>query len=158
MIRCKVSAAKLDAAALLGEPASPAHGARVVFLGVVRAENVGRRVVAVEYDAHGPLAERTLEQIAGEAVAKWGPDLDIGVEHRTGRLEVGEASVAVIVGSRHRDEGYLASRYVLEELKVRVPIWKKEVYEDGETAWLRGHALCGHADRHRAAQGEPTTE
>ncbi|BDG05554.1 molybdenum cofactor biosynthesis protein MoaE [Anaeromyxobacter oryzae] len=120
---------------------APAHGAELVFWGVVRDANEGRRVRAVSYDAHVPLAERTLHDIAEEAVARSRAALRVVVIHRTGRLEVGEASVVVAVASPHRDEAYEASRYVIEQLKVRSPIWKQEHYADGDSEWLRGHTL-----------------
>jgi len=123
------------------------HGAENVFLGYVRDINLGKRVTAVAYDAFAPLAVKVFISICEEARLKWGEDLRIFVGHRTGHLQVGEISIGIAVSSRHRDESYLASRYVLEEIKTRAPIWKKEYYENGETDWVRGHALCGHADR-----------
>ena len=123
------------------------HGAEILFLGVVRDINLGRAVTAVAYDAFAPLAEKILETIADEAKAKWG-DLQIAIFHRTGKLAVGEVSLAIAVSSRHRDESYLASRYVIEEIKARAPIWKKEFYTDGESEWLKGHALCQQGKTH----------
>jgi molybdopterin synthase catalytic subunit len=119
-------------------------GAHVLFMGEVRSLNHGKRVVAVAYDAFVPLAEKCLREISEEAIARWGEGLEILILHRTGRLEVGEASVLISVRSPHRAEGYEASRYLIEELKKRAPIWKKEFYENGETEWLKGHALCAH--------------
>jgi molybdopterin synthase catalytic subunit len=126
--------------------ANAGHGAEILFLGVVRDINMGKTVTAVAYDAFGPLAEKTLTEIASEAKIKWGQDLQVVIHHRTGTLKVGEASLAIAVSSRHRDESYQASRYIIEEIKERAPIWKKEFYLDGETEWLKGHALCqqGH--------------
>ncbi len=116
-------------------------GAQIVFSGVVRNRNDGRRVVAVTYDAHRQLAERTFREIAEEACARWGADLSVVVAHRTGRLSVGEVSLLIGVGSPHRDEAYQASRYVIEQLKVRSPVWKQEHYADGDSDWLKGHSL-----------------
>lgn len=126
---------------------APSFGASVVFLGVVRDHNDGKRVQAVSYDVFEPLAKKSFQEISDEAQAKWGKDLNIILIHRKGKLQVGEVSVAIGVGSPHREEAYEASRYVIEQLKERSPIWKKEFYEDGETEWLRGHALChrGHS-------------
>ena len=123
------------------ELAGPGYGAQVVFWGLVRDHNEGRRVRAVTYDAHAPLAEKTFREIGEEALARWGDDLRIVVLHRTGRLEVGEASVVIGVASGHRDAAYEASRYVIEQLKVRSPIWKKEHYAEGDSVWLQGHAM-----------------
>lgn len=118
-------------------------GAQLVFSGVVRNRNEGQAVLAVTYDAHRPLAEQTFREIAEEACARWGADLSVVVAHRAGRLSVGEVSVVVGVASPHRDEAYEASRYVIEQLKVRSPVWKKEHYADGDSAWLKGHSLRG---------------
>jgi len=120
------------------------HGAGSLFCGFVRDINLGKKVVAVEYDCFVPLAEKLFTEIAAEAAAKWGEDARILIVHRHGRLEIGEISVAIFVTTRHRDESYQASRYVIEEIKTRAPIWKKEFYENGETDWVRGHALCQH--------------
>lgn len=120
------------------------HGAKLVFTGVVRSSNHGREVIAVEYDIFKPLFESVLEQIKQEARAQWGGDLEIAIEHYSGRLKPGETSVVIAVSSKHRDESYQASRYVIEQIKQRAPIWKKEFYSDGETEWLEGHALCQH--------------
>jgi molybdopterin synthase catalytic subunit len=118
-------------------------GAQLVFSGVVRNRNEGRRVLAVTYDAHRLLAERTFRDIAEEACARWGADLSVVVAHRTGRLSVGEVSVVIGVASPHRDEAYQASRYVIEQLKARSPVWKQEHYADGDSSWLSGHSLRG---------------
>jgi molybdopterin synthase catalytic subunit len=129
--------------ALQSTGATSGHGAEILFLGVVRDINLGRKVTAVAYDAFPPLAEKTLAAIADEARAQWG-DLQIAIFHRTGKLTVGEVSLAIGVSSRHRDESYLASRWIIEEIKERAPVWKKEFYSDGESEWLKGHALCQH--------------
>jgi molybdopterin synthase catalytic subunit len=119
----------------------PEDGAQLVFWGLVRNHNEGKRVRAVTYDAHPQLAVRTFREIADEALERWGADLRVLIIHRTGTLEVGEASVVVGVSSPHRDEAYEASRHVIEQLKVRSPIWKQEHYVDGDSDWLRGHSL-----------------
>ena len=127
----------LDAARLLADAVSPADGAALLFWGVVRDENDGRAVGQLEYSAYAPMAERQMHRIAEEAIARFGTG-DIRVVHRVGRLEVGEASVAIVVASPHRGEAYEASRYVIEELKKRVPVWKREGYVEGETEWVPG--------------------
>lgn len=129
------------AAALAGA----AHGAELLFYGVVRNTNEGRPVLAVSYDVFAPLAEATFRAIGEEALAQWGGggELRVVVVHRAGRLAVGEASVVVGVASPHRDEAYRASRYVIEQLKIRSPIWKQEHYADGDSEWLLGHSLRG---------------
>ena len=124
--------------------AHPAHGAQVFFHGVVRDFNEGKPVVAVSYDAFNPLVECTFADICGEAQEKWGRSLRIALFHRVGRLVVGEISVAIAVAAPHRKEAYQASRYIIEQVKVRAPIWKKEHYVDGDSEWLKGHELCCH--------------
>lgn len=136
------------------ELAAPECGAQVVFWGLVRDHNDGRRVRAVSYDVHPGLAERTFREIGEEARARFGRGLRVVVIHRAGRLEVGEASVVVGIASGHRDEGYQASRYVIEQLKVRSPIWKQEHYEDGDSAWLLGHSLRARESGARPAGAE----
>ncbi|MCM2279943.1 MAG: molybdenum cofactor biosynthesis protein MoaE [Oligoflexia bacterium] len=151
-IEVAVVESAIDPTRTLARVTDPGHGAETLFLGVVREHNLGRKVLGVSYDAFAPLAETVLREICKEARARWGESLKFAVTHRTGRLDVGEISVAIAVGSRHRDEAYQASRYVIEELKIRAPIWKKEHYEDGESEWLKGHALCSHGERAHARE------
>ncbi len=101
--------------------------------------------MSVSYDAFIPLAEAALREICEEARVRWGQTLAFTVLHRTGTLQIGETSVLIAVNSAHRAEAFEACRHVIEEIKVRVPIWKKETYIDGESAWLKGHELCQHA-------------
>jgi molybdopterin synthase catalytic subunit len=129
----------LDASALLAGVPSASDGAVLLFWGIVRDRNEGRPVAHLEYDAYAAMAETVLREIVEEARARWAIG-GAAVAHRVGRLEVGEASVAIAVASPHRAEAYAASRYVIEELKKRVPIWKREVYADGDEQWLRGRA------------------
>lgn len=122
------------------------HGAEVIFCGRVRNLNQGRTVLTLSYDAFAPLAIKMLGEIALEARSQWGRDLVITAIHRTGTLAIGDNAVVVAVSAPHRGEAYRASQYIIEELKHRAPIWKKEHYLDGESEWLQGHALCQHAD------------
>ncbi len=125
----------LDAASVLAQVASVANGASIVFVGTVREVNEGRAVSGIEYTAYAAMALRELEAIAAEAVLRFGTD-DVIVEHRLGRLALGEASVVIAVAHPHRAEAYEASRFVIEELKRRVPIWKREEYTDGTREWV----------------------
>jgi molybdopterin synthase catalytic subunit len=143
-IRCLVSEEEINSEQIFNFAKEHGHGAQNFFFGAVRSENLGRKVLSVGYDAAPALAAKSLREIATECLEKWGNDLRIIVVHRTGKLGVGELSVAIGVSSKHRDESYLASRYIIEEIKTRVPIWKKEYYVDGESEWLKGHALCQH--------------
>ncbi|MCC6806334.1 MAG: molybdenum cofactor biosynthesis protein MoaE [Deltaproteobacteria bacterium] len=133
----KLSAEPIDVTALMRAVVQPKDGAVILFVGVVRNRNDGRDVVAVSYDAFVPLAERTLAAIAAETPA----EVSVAVEHRTGRLAVGEASVAIAVAAPHRVEAYEASRYVIEQIKRRLPVWKQEHYVDGDSEWLDGCCL-----------------
>jgi molybdopterin synthase catalytic subunit/molybdopterin converting factor small subunit len=114
--------------------ADPRAGAVVLFLGVVRDNARGRRVDHLVYEAYEALARREMEKIGATVAARW-PVTRIAIVHRTGRLEVGEASVAVAVSAPHRGEAFEAGRYAIDTLKQTVPIWKKEVWEGG-AAWI----------------------
>jgi molybdopterin synthase catalytic subunit len=125
----------IDAAALMAEVARHANGATVLFVGTVRDVNDGRPVSGMEYTAYRSMAEREMADIAREAATRF-ETLDIVVEHRIGVLELGDASVVIAVAHPHRGEAYDASRYVIEQLKQRVPIWKLEQYVDGSRDWV----------------------
>ncbi|HET7586302.1 MAG TPA: molybdenum cofactor biosynthesis protein MoaE [Gemmatimonadaceae bacterium] len=125
----------LDPAALLAEVSAARHGAAVVFVGTVREVNDGRAVTGIEYRAYAPMAERELATIIHEAAARSG-GADIVAEHRMGRLGLEEASVVIAVAHPHRAPAFDAARYVIEELKRRVPIWKREEYVDGTREWV----------------------
>jgi molybdopterin synthase catalytic subunit len=123
---------RIDTATLA--TSSPRDGAVCLFVGVVREENRGRAVVAIDYEAYEEMALPLLLEI-GEETLRLHPVTDVRLVHRLGRLEVGEASVAVAVASPHRAEAFAACRHAIDALKARVPIWKKEHYADG-SAWL----------------------
>src|SRR5829696_1738372 len=125
----------IDSAALVAEVARDANGATLVFIGTVRDMNDGRPVTGIEYSAYRSMAERELAEIAREATEQFGTD-DVIIEHRLGALDIGEASVAIAVAHSHRGAAYDASRYVIEQLKARVPIWKLELYRDGTREWV----------------------
>ena len=130
----------IDPAALLHAVARPAHGAVLLFLGVVREVNDGRGVTGMEYSAYEAMAARELAVIAEEAAARFHP-VDVAIEHRLGELALEESSVGIAVAHAHRHEAYEASRWIIEELKRRVPIWKREHYVDGTREWVDPTAL-----------------
>ncbi len=132
----RITTEPLDALALMQAVGSDAAGAIALFAGVVRDENLGRRVEYLEYDAYPPMAEKKMAEIADEVRAKW-PVTGIAMAHRTGRLQVGEASVIIAVSSPHRADAIEACHYAIDRLKETVPVWKKEVFEGGEE-WLEG--------------------
>jgi molybdopterin synthase catalytic subunit len=120
-----------------------ADGAVVTFLGLVRNHNAGRSVRYLEYEAYAPLALRTFERIAFEVGDRW-PEARLALHHRTGRLEIGEASVAIAAASPHRGDAYAACRYAIERVKQIAPIWKREFFEGGDV-WIEG-AVADPAD------------
>ena len=117
------------------EPAG-SDGAVVTFLGLVRSHNAGRSVRYLEYEAYAPLALRTFEQIASEVRERW-PEARLALHHRIGRLEIGDASVAIAAASPHRGHAFAACRYAIERIKQIAPIWKREFFEGGDV-WIEG--------------------
>lgn len=109
-------------------------GAIVPFIGTTRNYNEGRRVIALDYEAYPEMAEKELARIGAEAKQKW-PICKMAIVHRLGPVQIGEASVIIVVSSAHRDAAFAASRFAIEEIKKTVPIWKKEVFEGGEV-WI----------------------
>ncbi len=122
--------------ALLHSLDDPGTGGIVTFQGVVRNNARGKRVRYLEYDAYPEMAEQEMARIVAEVERRWHTD-HIAMVHRIGRLEIGECSVVVIVACPHRGEAFEACRYAIDTLKATVPIWKKEVAEDGEE-WVEG--------------------
>ncbi len=112
-------------------------GASILFVGVVRNHNDGFPVKGVRYEAYEKMAKSVLEEIVMEAQSEYGTDR-IATVHRIGDLVVGDVSVAVAVSSHHREQSFLASRFIMEEIKKRLPVWKKEFYLDGREDWTAG--------------------
>ena len=133
-----VTAGPLDLPGLTRELAGArmGDGAIASFIGLVRDHNQGRRVSFLDYEAYEPLAVRALGLIVEEVRQHW-PDTSVGVHHRTGRIEIGEASVIVVAASPHRANAFAACRYTIERVKQIVPIWKREHFEGGDV-WLEG--------------------
>ncbi len=127
----------VSAGTVLAHVGDDGDGAVCVFVGVVRDHNDGRRVLGVHYSAYQAMAEKVLGTIASEAATRAGTDR-VAVVHRTGELRVGDASVAIAVSSPHREQAFDACRYVIEQIKTRLPVWKQERYAAGEDAWLDG--------------------
>ena len=114
--------------------ASDASGALVTFAGIVRDHDGGREVVRLEYEAH-PSAESTLESVAAQVAAEY-PGVQIAIQHRTGNLAVGDLALACAVASAHRSDAFAACARVVDEVKHRVPIWKRQHFVDGSTEWV----------------------
>jgi len=135
-VSVSVTEREIDLGAVLAEVARASHGCQLLFVGTVRELNHGRRVLAVSYDVLSPLAEKTIEEICAEAQAACAAPLSLAVAQRRGRVAVGQSSITIAVGAPHRDEAYRASRYLIEAIKARAPIWKQEHYADGESTWI----------------------
>ncbi|HEY3203342.1 MAG TPA: molybdenum cofactor biosynthesis protein MoaE [Thermoanaerobaculia bacterium] len=129
-----LTSSPIDVASLLLE-ARDSDGALCLFLGVVRNENEGRPTTGIQYEAYGSMAETEMERIARLLATEF-PDVELRMQHRVGRLSVGEASVAVVALSPHRSEAFAACRAAIDRIKTTVPIWKKEFHPDGSSHWV----------------------
>jgi molybdopterin synthase catalytic subunit len=118
--------------ALLAEVQGPERGGTCTFLGTVRSED---DVTGIEYSAYDDMALAEISRILGEAKARW-PESRVTLQHRLGLVPLGEASIAIAAASPHRDDAFAACRYVIEQVKKRLPIWKKEMHADGTATWV----------------------
>ena len=143
-MRAWLTDAPIDPPALIAEVGSPADGAVLLFLGTVRDHNEGRAVSGMRYDAYVAMAEQMLSEIATEAARQLGTE-SIAVVHRIGELAIGDVSVALAVSAPHREQVFAAGRYLIEEIKRRLPVWKHEHYVEGESRWLTGVVPPGQA-------------
>jgi len=136
-IRVTVGEQPIDSGALLAEVSRPDSGATVLFMGTVRDHSEGKHgVTHLEYEVFAERVEPKIEEIVNDASSRW-PVLSVVVEHRSGTVEVGEASVAVAVASAHRSDAFTAARFIIDELKQQAPIWKKEFWPGG-AEWSPG--------------------
>lgn len=119
-----------------------AHGGTAVFQGTIRNLNFGRPVIGISYDVFEPLAIKSFNDLSLQAMLNWKQQLKIYIAHAKGRLSVGAISVLIAVSSPHRDEAFQACRFLIEGIKHNSPIWKQEHYADGDSEWVKGHALC----------------
>jgi molybdopterin synthase catalytic subunit len=140
----------IDPAELIAMVQAPDRGGIALFLGTVRDHHGGRSVVELEYSAYHPMAEQVMEAIVVEAEATW--PVRVALRHRLGVLAIGDTAVLVAAAGGHRDEALAACRYLIEEVKRRVPIWKRERYADGTEAWVDPTAAGGVAP---ASEGRP---
>ncbi len=159
MNRFSLSEQPLEPARLLAQLRDPGCGGYVTFEGAVRNHNEGRTVLRLEYEAFAPLALREGERILAAAVARFGLTHAL-CAHRVGALEIGGLAVWVGVAAAHRGEAFDACRYIIDQVKHSVPIWKKEYYENGDSGWVNCEACAAaaagdgaphhhHAHRHR---------
>jgi len=135
----------LDLDRLVGCVVSPERGGVATFTGVVRNHHDGRSVMRLEYSAYDAMAEAECGRIVAQAERQW--PVRVALEHRTGRLEVGDPAVMIAVAGAHRQEAFDACRFVIEEVKRRVPIWKREHFEDGTASWVDPTAQAAPSDR-----------
>lgn len=147
MIRAEIVTRAIDVTALVTEVASDGNGATSLFLGTVRDVNDGRAVSGMEYTAYDAMASRELSKIAGETAARF-DGVTLVIEHRVGTLALGDVSVAIAASHPHRQPALDATRFAIEELKRRVPVWKREHYADGTREWVDPSATL-------ARQGAP---
>ena len=129
-----LTSSPLDLERLVERVVSPDRGGVATFTGVVRNHHDGRSVLRLEYSAYDAMGEAECGRIVAEAERRW--QVRVALEHRTGRLEVGDAAVMIAVAGAHRKEAFDACRHVIEEVKRRVPIWKREHFEDGTASWV----------------------
>ena len=119
-------------------------GASIYFLGTVRNFNDNKKVIGITYDSHDEMVIKSFEEIYNEANQKLNiKDMAIFIEHAKGYLNLGDVSIIIAVACKHRDQAYILSRYIIEEIKKRSPIWKKEHYENEESEWLKGNPISG---------------
>jgi molybdopterin synthase catalytic subunit len=125
----------IDTTALLARVGSTAAGAVVLFVGTTREFTAGRRTASLDYECFPEMARQKLAELEAEARERW-PLVECAIVHRLGHVELGEASVAIAVSSAHRDAAFAAGKWLIDTLKVVVPIWKKENWADGTTEWV----------------------
>jgi molybdopterin synthase catalytic subunit len=138
-----VTAEPIELAPLIAAVQAPERGGVASFLGLVRNHHGGREVLRLEYSAYAPMAEAECARIVAEAEGRW--QVAVALRHRVGSLAVGDVAVAAAAASAHREEAFAACRYVIEEVKRRVPIWKRESYADGTEVWVDPTATLQHA-------------
>ena len=126
---------------------SSKFGASIFFSGTVRNQNNNKSVVGITYDSHDALVIKSFEEIYNETNQKLKiEDKAVFIEHAKGFLNLGEISIIIAVACKHRDEAYVLSRYIIEEIKKRSPIWKKEHYLNNESDWLKGNPIVHEKD------------
>jgi molybdopterin synthase catalytic subunit len=134
--RFRLTADPLDANAVVAVVSSADCGAVTTFVGLVRDDNAGRRVLWLDYEAYEPLALKAFARIDEEAGERW-PSIGLAIHHRLGRVEIGEPTIVIAAASPHRPEAFAACRYAIERIKQIAPIWKHEHF-DGGAVWIEG--------------------
>lgn len=137
MTNIHISPTTLDIPACINWIMTPESGGIDVFIGTVRNATSGKKVLRLEFEAYEPMALAEMEKIAADASNGW-PLQRLLIHHRTGTLAVGEVAVVIAIAAAHRAAAFDACRYAIDQLKISVPIWKKEIFEDGEV-WVAAH-------------------
>ncbi len=138
MRHCELTSEPIDATAVLGAVAAPGAGGQVLFVGTVRDHDTqagGKRVIALEYEAH-PAAKAALWEVGAKIAARHPAVVGVAIEHRVGRLAVGDTAVAVAASAAHRAEAFAACEALIDIIKADAPIWKRQVYADGTSDWV----------------------
>lgn len=143
----RIANTAIDPDALRKTLANPAAGAYVAFEGWIRNENEGQDVLRLEYEVYEPLAIKEGQRVIAEACERY-PVLEAACVHRSGLLEIGDCAVWVGVVSAHRGEAFDACRYIIDQVKVRLPIWKKEHYVNGDSGWVNCERCAEHGHEH----------
>jgi molybdopterin synthase catalytic subunit len=144
MSRAAIVTDAIDVSAIVDEVRGAANGAIATFLGTVRNTSDSRSVTGLEYSAYTEMANREMSDILREALAI-APGAEVVAVHRVGNLSVGDVCVMIAAAHAHRAPAFDACRYMIEEIKKRVPIWKRERFSDGSSEWVNGCAASGHA-------------
>ena len=134
MKKIHIQEGQLDPSLILDTGVNPGDGSDILFCGRVRNNSKGKNVVHIDYQVYPEMAVREMDKIADEAITEWKLNRCV-IVHRYGRVMPGEISILILVSSPHREESYISSKYIIDEIKKRVPVWKKEVYDDG-SEWI----------------------
>ncbi len=134
----EITQSEIDVGKVIESVQDPASGGIDIFIGTTRNDSGGREVLSMEYDAYVPMALNMMKELAQTVRSKW-EIREISIVHRFGHLKVGEASVVIAVSAAHRKEAFEACHFTIDKLKETIPIWKKEVFRDGE-AWVGGNS------------------
>ena len=131
----KITTDRIKPDALFEWTLKPHHGAVVTFAGTVRDNTDGRRTLRLEYEAYAEMAEAKMQEVGDEILARWGIE-DVAMIHRVGTLDIGEISILIAVATPHRKKAFEACSYAIDRVKQIVPVWKKEIWADGEREWV----------------------
>jgi molybdopterin synthase catalytic subunit len=145
-----ITAEPINISAVVDSVKAPGAGAIDVFIGTTRDHSQGRKVIGLEYEAYVPMALKSMTELENQSRQRWNLH-DINIVHRIGKVAVGEPSIVIAVSSAHRDEAFKACRFLIDQLKMVVPIWKREYYADGSVEWsLQTHEQEATNEKHEA--------